>query len=174
MLGATFTRIEAEIVGVLLLVAFACLGAGFWLHQHDDGVARAATAPILAAADAASAAQATKAANTDAQQAENLHEFTIQNAAHATDARDLAAAVADAGRMRDDAIRRGAAASPARSAGGSDPASDPTAGLVPWGMYAGALSARAEAESDAADLAGVVRGLLGSGALCVSDYRAAQ
>ena len=174
MLGATFTRLQAEIVGVLLLIAIACLGVGFWLHEHDAGVKAAATAPILAAADAASAAQAAKAAKTDADQAANLHEANAQNAARAVDARDLAGAVAVADRMRDDQLRRIAAAQASRPAGGGDAGRNAPADVVPRELYAGALTARAEAESDAADLAGTVGSLLVSGALCVRDYRAAQ
>jgi hypothetical protein len=174
VLGATFTRLQAEIVGVLLLIAIACLGVGFWLHEHDARVKATATAPILAAADAASAAQAAKAAKTDADQAANLHEVNAQNAARAVDARDLAGAVAVADRMRDDQLRRIAAAQASRPASAGDTGIGNGADMVPRSMLAAALDARAAAEHDASDLAVYADGLRASGQLCVSDYRSAQ
>lgn len=168
------SRLEVEIVGVLIIVAAVLM----WLGFHDAAIKREATAPVLAqihaAEEAASAAQAVQAAKTDAEQAEALHEANAQNAARTVDARSLATAVAGADRLRDDAIRRAAAANhPATAEGGAaGVGSDP--GMVPWELYAGALSARAEAERDAAGLAVPIDalGASGSGGLCARDYDA--
>lgn len=166
------SRLEFEIVGVLIIVAAVLM----WLGFHDAAVKREATAPIIAsiqaAEQAASAAQAIQEATTDATQAANLHEATTQNAARAVDARDLAGAVAGADRLRDDAIRRSATANHPAAAQGSPAGVSPGADLVPWELYAGALTARAEAERDAADLAGTAGPLRTSGGLCSGDYDA--
>lgn len=166
------SRWEFEAIGVLILIAAALM----WLGFHDAAVKREATAPIIAsvkaAADAASAAQAIQDTKTNAEQAGNLHEAIAQNAAHAVDVRDLAGAVAAAGRLRDDAIRRSAAASHPAAAEGGQAGVDARSDLVPWELYAGALTARAAAESDAADLAGSSGALRRSGGLCASDYDA--
>lgn len=161
-------RWEAEIIGVLIILAAVLM----WLGFHDASIKRATLAPVVAAAQAASEAQAVQAAKTDAEQADNLHEATVQNAARAVDAHDLATAVAVADRMRDDAIRRSAAASHPAAAEGSPAGVCTRPDMVPWELYAGALGARAEAEHDAADLAGTSPALRVSGGLCAADYQA--
>lgn len=165
---ALLARWEAEIVGVLIIVAAALM----WLGFHDASIKRATLAPVAAAAEAASAAQAIQKAQTDAAQAAALHEATAQNAARAVDAHDLAAAVAGADKLRDDAIRRSASASHPAAAQGGPAGSDARAGMVPESMLAAALSARADAESDAASLAAYADGLRTSGELCRADYSA--
>ena len=163
----TFTRLEAEIVGVLIILAALLM----WLGFHDAKVARSATAPILAAVSAASAAQAAQAKLTDAEQAANLHETTVQNAATIVDARALGATVVG---VRDDAIRGRAAREAARSASGSQAGIGDAADLVPERLLDGAESAFADTASDASDLAVVVRQLTTAGQLCVRDYSAVQ
>lgn len=165
------SRLEIDAIGAAILLAILLL----WLGFHDAKVRSEAVAPVIAsvqaAEQAASAAQAIKAAKTDAEQAQNLHEATAQNAARAADARDLAA---DVRRMRDDAVRSVAAAPSTRPASAGQAGVDAGADVVPRELYARALAARASAESDAADLAAYAGGLLTSGQLCVSDYGSAQ
>jgi len=172
--GLKFSRLELEAIGALLILAAALI----WLGVHDASVKRAATAPILAEihaaqADAAASA-AVDAARVAAEQKGNLREAQNQNLARAADVRDLADAVAVARRMRDDAIRPSPAASDPGSSGAGASGSDTRAGMVSWELYASALGARAEAESDAADLAGYLGGLRASGELCARDYDALQ
>lgn len=168
MLGLTFTRLEAEIVGLILLIAMGCL----WLGFHDAGVKREAIAPVIAAAQAASAAAAVKAAQVDATQQGNLNAAHDQIQAQQVKIAGLAGAVADARRLRDDAVRRAAAAQGARTSAGSPAGGDAAADVVPWRLYTSALGARAEAESDAADLATALAGRSVSGQLCARDYDA--
>lgn len=166
------SRAELEIVGVLIIVAAVLM----WLGFHDAKVAREATAPIIAqvqaVSDAASATAAIHAAKVDTQQQANLHaaQDTIQ-AQQATIA-GLHGAVADAFSLRNDALRRAAAAGHQTVAASSAAGGDAGAGMVSWGLLASALGARAEAESDASDLAGYVGGLRVSGGLCVADHEA--
>ena len=171
-MGALPSRLEIEIVGVLIIVAAVLM----WLGFHDAAIKREATAPVLAqihaAEEAASAAQAVQAAKTDAEQAEALHEANAQNAARAVDARSLAIAVAGADRLRDDAIRPSAVARAPGSAEGGPAGVGDRADMVPRAMLAAALTARAAAEHDAADLAVYADGLRSSGQLCSRDYDA--
>jgi len=163
------SRLELEALGLALLVA-AVLA---WLGFHDAGVKREALAPVQAAVAAASAAQAASAARTSALQEGNLRDAHEQIATQAVQLADLRGAVADAYRLRDAAVRRAAAAASAAAAGGGQAGGDAAAEVVRWQkLYAGALGARAEAESDAADLAATVTGLRTSGQLCVRDYEA--
>lgn len=167
------SRLQIEIIGALIVAAAALI----WLGVHDAGVkdeARSeALAPVIAATQAASAAAAVRAASQAAAQEGNLHEAHEQLQAQAAQISDLRGAVADAYRLRDAAIRRAAAAKAAASAGGSQAGGDDSAELVQLrGLYPIALDARAEAESDAADLAAYVAGLRTSGKLCARDYDA--
>ena len=169
MLG--LSRLEIEGAGLLVLLASFLI----WLGFHDAAVKREAVAPILAnvqaVADAASAAATIKAAQVIAGQAGNLSDAKSTIAAQAADLASARSAVAVAYRLRDDALRRAAAASHPGSAPGGQTGGDTGTDLVSWGLYASALGARAEAESDAADLAGYSSGLRVSGGLCVRDYR---
>lgn len=163
-----FTRLEAEIIGGLILAAILCL----WLGFHDAKVARVATAPILAAVDAASAAQTAQAKITDAEQAANLHETTAQNAATLVDARAVAATVDG---LRDDAVRGRAARQAARPAsGGQAGIGDPPDLVHEQRLSDGFESAFDDTAADAASLAVVVRKLTAAASLCVRDYAAAQ
>jgi hypothetical protein len=162
------SRLELEACGLALLLAAALV----WLGVHDAGVKREALAPVAAAAQAASAAAAVKAAQVDATQKGNLREAQDQIQAQAVQLDGLRAAVADADRLRDAAIRRAAAARAAAAAasGAAGVGADP--GMVSADLYAGALTARAEAESDAASAVAAVDGLRTSGGLCTRDYDA--
>lgn len=164
------SRAELEIVGVLIIIAAVLM----WLGFHDASIKAEALAPVVAVQKAQLADQKTQEAQTDAAQADALHETIQQNAAHAADARDLAAAVAGADRLRDDAIRRSTAARNPSAAQGSPAGVGDAPGMVPIELYLGALSARAEAERDAAGLAIPVDalGAAGSGGLCARDYDA--
>ncbi len=162
-----FTRLEAEAVGILILVAIACL----WIGFHDAGVKREALAPVLQAEQAASAAASIKAAQVTAEQNGNLREANSQNLARAMDAR---AAAADLERMRNDAVRTVAAARAAASAAGGAAGGNAPAGMVSAELYAWAVGARVDAEFDAATLAGLVDGLFTSGGLCARDYDSAR
>ena len=164
------SRLEFEIVGVLIIVAAVLM----WLGFHDAAIKREATAPILsqvqAAADAASAAATAKAARVIADQAGNLTDAQSTIAAQAADLQSARGAVADAYRLRDDALRRATAATHAAASAPGAPGINPGTDMVSWGVFAAALGARAEAESDAADLAKYADGLRASGNLCARDY----
>jgi hypothetical protein len=163
------SRLEIEACGLLLLVAAVLI----WLGIHDAGVKREALAPVQAAVAAASAAQAASAARTVALQEGNLHVAHEEVAAQAVQIADLRGAVADAYRLRDAAVRRAADAASTAAASGGAARGDAAPDVVQWQrLYASALGARAEAESDAADLAATVAGLRTSGALCARDYDA--
>jgi hypothetical protein len=168
VLGVTFTRVEAEIVGVLIILAALLM----WLGFHDAKVAHTATAPILAAVDAASAAQTAQAKLTDAEQAEALHETTVQNTATLVDARAIAATVDG---LRDDAVRGRAARQATRPAEGSQAGIGDAPDLVhEQRLSDGFESAFDDTAEDAASLALAVRQLTTSGGLCRDDYSAAQ
>ena len=166
------SRLEIEGAALLVLLASFLI----WLGLHDAAIKREAVEPVLAqvqaAADAASAAANIKAAQVIAGQAGNLSDAKSTIAAQAVDLQAARSAVAVAYRLRDDALRRAAAASNPGSSPGSQAGGDAGADLVSWGLYASALGARAEAESDAADLAAYSSGLRVSGGLCVADYAA--
>ena len=163
-------RWAIEALGVLGLIGAALVWFGF--HDASERKQGAATCVAAVAATAASiaASDAAHSATVAATQAEALHEFTVQNAAHATDARDAAAVVQ---RLRDDTVRRAASASPAGAASGSQPGSVLTPPMVPWSLYQSALDALADTEQDAIDLAGYADCLRTSGALCSADYSGA-
>lgn len=166
MLGLS---LEAKAIALALLVAAVML----WFGAHDARIKRDAVAPVVAqvkaAEDAASAAATIKAARVDATQEGNLHEAIAMDAARVATARALAD---DVQRMRDDAVRpRPARQSPGASAPG-DSASMPGADMVPGSLFRSALAARAEAESDAADLAAYAECLRTGGQLCATNYEA--
>lgn len=169
MLGLGITRAEAEIVGVLIILAAALM----WLGFHDAAIKNAATAPVLAeihaAAEAASAAEAIKAVKTDAEQAANLHEANAQNAARAVDSRALAAVVRG---LHDDAVRPGAAAQSASASSGGSGISLSAPDVVPGVLYRATAAALADTASDAQDLAEYADCLRTSGQLCELDYHA--
>ena len=161
-------------VGVLIIVAAALMWLGFHDAKIADDARQVINTKVAAAAAAGAASQAAADAKTVAEQAGNLNVAHEQVQATAAEVVDLRAAVAGAYRLRDDAIRRAAAASHSGSAPGGQAGGDTGADLVPWGLYASAVGARADAESDAADLAAYVAGLRTSGGLCVRDYVSAQ
>lgn len=159
-------------VGILIILAAALMWLGFHDAKIADDARLAITAKVAAAAEAGAASQAIQDATTLAEQRGNLRDAQEQVQATAVQVADLRSAVAGAYRLRDDAIRRSAAAGhPASSASGAA-GGDTGADLVSWGLSASALGARADAESDAADLAGYVAGLRTSGSLCSRDYQA--
>lgn len=174
MAALGITRLEAEIVGVLILVAAALMWLGFHDAKIADNARQVITSQVSAAAAAGAASQAARDAQTITEQAGNLHVAQQQVQATAAQVADLHAAVAGAYRLRDDAVRRAAAASNPGSAPGGAPGGDGGTDMVSWGLYASALGARADAESDAADLAAYAAGLRTSGGLCVSDYFSAR
>lgn len=166
------TRLGWEVIGVLIILAAGLMWLGFHDAKIADDARQVITAKVAAAAAAGAASQAAQDATTLAEQKGNLHDAQEQVQATAAQVADLRSAVAGAYRLRDDAVRRAAAAGhPGASAGGAA-GGDPGADLVPWQLYASALGARADAESDAADLAAYAAGLRTSGGLCAADYDA--
>lgn len=166
------TRLGWEVIGILILLAASLMWFGFHDAKVADDARQVITAKVAAAAAAGAASQAAQDATTLSEQKGNLRVAQEQVQATAAQVADLHSAVAVAYRMRDDAVRRAAAEGHPGVAGSSPAGGDPGAGMVPWGLYAGALGARADAESDAADLAGFVAGLRTSGGLCSGDYDA--
>ena len=166
------TRLGWEVIGALIILAAALMWLGFHDAKIADDARQVITAKVAVAAAAGAASQAAQDATTLAEQKGNLRVAQEQVQATAAQVADLHSAVAGAYRLRDDAIRRAAAASHPGAAGSSPAGGDTGAGMVSWELYAGALGARADAESDAADLAGYVAGLRTSGGLCASDYDA--
>lgn len=175
MFGALgITRLQIEVVGVLIIVAAALMWFGFHDAKVADDARRVITSQVAAAQAAGAASQAIQDATTLAEQKGNLHVAQEQVQATVAQVADLRAAVAGAYRLRDDAVRRAAAASHPGASGGGAAGGDTGADLVSWQLYAGAVGARAEAESDAADLAASRAGLLTSGGLCALDYDAVR
>lgn len=172
MAALGITRLEAEIVGVLIILAAALMWLGFHDAKIADNARQVITSQVSAAAAAGAASQAARDAQTITEQAGNLHVAQQQVQATAAQVADLHAAVAGAYRLRDDAVRRAAAASHPGASGGSTAGGDTGTDVVSWELYAGALGARADAESDASDLAAYVAGLRTSGGLCAADYDA--
>lgn len=173
MFGALgISRLQIEVVGVLIIVAAALMWLGFHDAKIADDARLAITAKVAAAQAAGAASQAIQDATTLAEQKGNLHVAQEQVQATVAQVADLRAAVAGAYRLRDDAIRRAAAASHSAATGGGPAGGDTGTDVVSWELYAGALGARADAESDASDLAAYVAGLRTSGGLCASDYEA--
>lgn len=173
MFGALgISRLQIEVIGALILVAAALMWFGFHDAKIADDARRVITSQVVAAQAAGAASQAIQDATTLAEQKGNLHVAQEQVQATAAQVVDLRAAVAGAYRLRDDAVRRAAAASHPGIAGSGPAGGDAGADMVPWGLYASALGAHAEAESDAADLATSRAGLLTSGGLCAADYDA--
>lgn len=166
----TITRLQVEVVGILIILAAGLMWLGFHDAKIADDARLAITAKVAAASASAAAAQAVQDATTLAEQKGNLNVAQEQAQATAAQVVDLRAAVAGAYRLRDDAIRRAASASHPAASGPGATGGDPGADMVPWFMYASALGARADAESDAADLAGYAAGLRTSGGLCAVDY----
>ncbi len=165
MLG--LSRLEAEILGALALVAAFVL----WLGFHDHEVKEAATAPIIAqvqaVAEAASAAQAASAAATAASQSAALKEAHEQATIAQARADDLAGVVR---RMRDDTLRRHPAAPDPTASAGGDAGVSPRSDLVWRRLLESAYAEADDSASDAADLAGTVAALRVSGGLCRKDY----
>lgn len=160
-----FTRLEIEAAVAALLA----IGLAVWLGVHDAKIKAAATAPIIAsvnaAAQAASAAEAIKAARVEAEQKENLHEATATLARQDADARSLDAF--NRGVQLVAARRRAEADAHAASATPGAPDMVPAAALVrSERMYARAVDAAASA----ARYADCLRT---SGALCAADYASA-
>jgi len=166
------TRLGWEVIGALIILAAALMWLGFHDAKIADDARQVITSKVAAAAAAGAASQAAQDATTLAEQKGNLHVAQEQVQATAAQVADLRSAVAGAYRLRDDAIRRAAAARDPGAPASGQADSDTGAGLVSWQLYASALGARADAESDAADLAGYVAGLRTSGGLCASDYDA--
>ena len=169
MLGLGITRLEAELAGVLIIIAAALM----WLGFHDAAIKRAAIAPVIAkvqeAEQAASVAATIKAAQVTAEQQGNLHEATAQNAARVAVARDLAAVVRG---LHDDAIRPVSSARDSGASGGGGGLGVPAPDVVPGPLYRAALGALADTASDAQDLAGYAECLRIGGTLCQRDYEA--
>ena len=159
-------------IGALIILAAAIM----WLGIHDakiaDDARQVITAKVAAAAAAGAASQAAQDATTLAEQKGNLRVAQEQFQATAAQVADLHSAVASAYRLRDDAIRRAAAASHPGAAGSSQAGGDTGAGMVQGGLLGAVLGARAAAESDAADLAAYASGLRTSGQLCSRNYDA--
>lgn len=166
------TRLGWEVIGILILVAAGLMWLGFHDAKIADDARQVITSKVAAAAAAGAASQAAQDATTLAEQKGNLHVAQEQVQATAAQVADLRSAVAGAYRLRDDAVRRAAAAGHPGIAGSGQAGGDTGTDMVSWGLYASALGARAEAESDAADLATSRAGLLTSGGLCASDYDA--
>lgn len=166
------TRLQIEVVGVLIIVAAALMWLGFHDAKIADDARQVITAKVAAAAAAGAASQAAQDATTLAEQKGNLHDAQEQVQATAVQVADLRSAVAGAYRLRDDAVRRAAAAghpgASAPGAAGGDTGTD----MVQGGLLGSILDARAAAESDAADLASYAAGLRTSGQLCSKNYDA--
>jgi hypothetical protein len=166
------TRLGWELIGVLILLAAGLMWLGFHDAKIADDARQVITTKVAAAAAAAAASQAAQDATTLAEQKGNLHDAQEQVQATAVQVADLRSAVAGAYRLRDDAIRRAAAANhPAATASGAA-GGDIGTGMVQGGLLGAALDARAAAESDAADLAAYATGLRTSGQLCSRNYDA--
>lgn len=170
--GLGISRLEAELIGFFIVLAAGLM----WLGFHDAAIKREATAPIIAqvqaVSDAASAAEAIHEVKVDAKQQVNLDAAQATIQAQQSTIHDLHGAVADAFSLRDDALRRAAAASHQAASAPGQAGGDAGTWMVPGQLWISALGAHAEAESDAADLAGYVAGLRVSGSLCVADHEA--
>lgn len=166
------TRLGWEVIGVLIIVAAALMWLGFHDAKIADDARQVITAKVAAATAAAAASQAAQDATMLAEQKGNLHDAQQQVQATAAQVADLRSAIAGAYRLRDDSIRRAAAAGHPQATASGAAGGDTGTGMVQGGLLGAALDARAEAESDAADLAAYAAGLRISGGLCSSDYDA--
>lgn len=164
-----FTRLEIEVIAGVILAIAACIGLYFY-DAHEKAMGKAEfVVGVQRAVEKQQAQDAEKLAATEAAQAVNLHEAIAQNAARAMDDRYAGAIVQ---RLRNDTVRRPAAASSAVITAGSQAGKLPGTSMVPWSLYQASLNALADTEQDLVDVSAYADCLRTSGQLCVNDEKA--